>query len=303
MNNKKVEIKMILSGSLISLGLFSAVFTAFAANSNNELKSALKEVAGKVEDISIVKDDKALTLDEKNQKEIEARKTALSKIFDLTLLEDNNLKTKLEDLKNLNENQEIVRTALLNSLAENENAYREMRTRLEEADSLKEIKQLATDFKTWRSAVYNPKVEKIVSFTLIFQQKNILDTAFQRLEKIKSDLEKLSGAKLIKKEDFNKMISKANSNLLESDSLIKEAENLIMLDFKDLLTAPEVTASSTEITIASEPAETSTTSNKSVKKEPPTSKALLDESLNQIRLAYSIFIDISKSVKTKIGLK
>ena len=292
-----------ISGSLISLGLFLAVFTALAADSGNELKSALKEVAGKVEDISTIKDDKTLTLDEKNQKEIGARKTALSKIFDLTLLEDNNLKAKLEDLENLNENQEIVRTALLNSLAENENAYREMRTRLEEASTLKEIKQLASDFKIWRSTVYNPKVEKIVSFALIFRQKNILDTAFQRLEKIKSDLEKLSGAKLIKREEFDKLLAKANSSLSESDALIKQAENLMMLDFKDLLPVPGITASSTETMIASEPAENSTTSNKSVKKELPTLKTLLDESLRQIKSAYSIFTDISKSVKSKIGFK
>jgi len=268
--------------SLLSWGLFLPLARVYA---ESDLKSALKEVAGKVEEISELKNNESLSAEEKEKKELQVRKETLEKIFDLTLLEDQDLKDRLTAPQNLSDNQKKIQKALLGQLAENENAYKEMRGRLETIETIKEVKQSAADFKNWRNTVYNPKVEKILSFTLAFQQKNTLETANNRLVKIKSDLKKLEDAKIIKKEDTSALLKKAGANLNSAGALNKEAENLaadiLMKEFfpnkpKAVLADPE----EAQLNLSEV-------------------KELIEDSLNQIKTAYRIFIEIGKLVRER----
>src|SRR3989344_673799 len=268
--------------SLLSWGVFLPLARVYA---ESDLKSALKEVAGKVEEISELKKNESLSAEEKEKKELQVRKETLEKIFDLTLLEDQDLKDRLTAPQNLSDNQKKSQDVLLGQLAENENAYKEMRGRLETIETIKEVKQSAADFKNWRNTVYNPKVEKILSFTLAFQQKNTLETANNRLVKIKSDLKKLEDAKIIKKEDTSALLKKAGANLNSAGALNKEAENLaadiLMKEFfpnkpKAVLADPE----EAQLNLSEV-------------------KELIEDSLNQIKTAYRIFIEIGKLVRER----
>src|SRR3989338_7062184 len=169
------------------LGFFFVLPSAYA---EENLQSTLKEVAEKV---GAIEDAKNSSLKE----ELVARKEALSKIFDLTLLEDGDLKKKLNSFKNLTEPQSKLKDSLIEGMEENQNIYLEIQKRLLEADSVEKVKQLAIDFKNWRNLVYNPKIEKIVSFNLVFQGKNIIAIAQNRLDKIQGELEKINSEDLI----------------------------------------------------------------------------------------------------------
>lgn len=299
MGNKKII--FVLLPAIIALGL---AFPFPRINAQENLKSTLKEVEEKVGEISDIENNESLAGEERIQKETEARKEALAKIFDLTLLEDQDLKNKLNDLKNLTENQEKMRSALLVIFTENENAYAEMRKRLAEAKTLEEIKQLAADFKIWRSAVYNPKVDKIISFILIFRQKNVLQIAKSRLSKIQADLIKLESAKLLSPEDTKELLESASENIQIAEDLRLKAEELVEKAINQDL--------SPEIALKNEAAATTTSKSEIASKksdqaeqatEELTPKKLIEESLGNVKSAYKHFISISDTVKKKLGIK
>ncbi|MDP3729170.1 MAG: hypothetical protein Q8R26_00220 [bacterium] len=273
------------------------------AFAQEELKSALKEVTEKIGAISDIQDNNALSQKEKDEKELTARKEALSKIFDLTILEDKDLEARLNSLKKLSKEHEAMRTSFLGILQENNNAYIELRKRLETIDSVDAVKQLALDFKDWRTAVYNPKVEQIIIFTLIFREKQILATARDRFTKIESDLEKLEGAKLLKREDTADALKKIENTLLTAEILHTQAQQLGIVLLKEKLDV-YINASTGTTTPVLDPKATTTISI-GFKKEPydlGSVKVLLEESLRQIKLTYAQLVEVANVVKAKIGL-
>ncbi len=290
---KKLCKKIIIS--LLVLGLFLPLEKR--AYAEVTLKSLLKEIAEKVTEIADLKKDKALSDENRIQKEMQARKEALSKIFDLTLLENSDLKTKLENIENLTDDQEKIRVKLLGLLTENESSYSEMKTRLDNAKSIEEVKQLAADFKNWRSAVYNSKVEKIVSFTLVFQQKKTLGLSFERLEKIKAELKKMESEDLIKKEDTEKLLQKSLSNLEQAGKFNDRAEAILLIALAKEFFPPKSKIMTKPVT----PPEMKLTDENN--KESPTVKSLVKQSLLYTKLAYKYFIEIGKIAKEKVDAK
>src|SRR3989344_4676980 len=332
---------------LIAGGLF---FNALNVYAQEELKSALKDVAGKINKLAEVKKDADLTEQEKEQKEIQARAEALNKVLSLTLLEDEDLKNKLNNLKDLNAENEKTRDALLGLLEENKNVYGTIRDRLVDDITPSEVKELAKDFKDWHTLVYIPKTENIVAFTLVFQEKTILNLTGNRLEKIKLDLEKLENANLIKNEDTQVLFAEAVARLKKAESLNEEASILVMenitvklfpMNALDSATSTEAVLAATStpsgffgwvsalkaklIGVGADNATATATVavpvndentaekkpefkipvNKDAvgKKQPPTVKSLVQESLKQVKETYKIFSEISKIVKEKVGLE
>ncbi|MBI4992339.1 MAG: hypothetical protein HZB99_03930 [Candidatus Harrisonbacteria bacterium] len=272
---------LVFTASLF-LGLFSP-FSRIYAQEN--LKSVLREVAGKIEGIGEIENNRLLTDEQRGQREATARKEALGKIFDLTLLEDKDLKNKLNNLENLSEDQETAREILLSIFTENENAYQEMQKRLAAAKTLEEVKRLAVDFKNWRNIVYSPKVEKIISFVLVFQQQKTLAIAQERLAKIKADLEELENSGLVTKEDTDNLIQIAESSLQKAEEINKQAEKNNIQIINQSLYPQNMARSLLEIFGFKN-------------SEPP--KALVAKSLGKIKIAYAAFLDISNLVKDKI---
>jgi hypothetical protein len=273
-------IQSFISGALIA-ALFSPLGTAFA---KEHLSTNLKEVLGKVTEISTIASDETLTDTEKQQKELAARKEALVKIFELTLLEDQDLKTRLSNLQELKPEYEEMRELLLNVFTENENAYRVMNKRLNEAKQIEDVKQLATDFKNWRNAVYNPKVDQILSFVLVFQQEKTLRIARDRFQKIQSDLDKLTAAKRIKKEDVADLLQKSLLHLSLAEEFHARAQRTV------------ITAIRQELIAADEQTKEILTEEKQ-----PSAKELIAKSIEQIKLTYKDFISIGKVVREKMS--
>jgi len=291
----------LIASSLLIGGLFLPIAGLYA----EDLSSALKEVTEKVGEISGVSENQTLPENEKEREEVRIRKEALSKIFDLTLLEDKDLRDKLSGIEKLTPEQEIIREKLLAMIDENANAYAEMRSRLANLAAIEEIKQLALDFKDWRAAVYNPKFEKIVSFSLVFQERAILATAYGRFEKIKLDIERLESAKLLKQADLGEILGKIADTLQLAEQLNRQAENLITKTLsEELKTSKTVLIISTKATSLATPAAstTETAASKTKNLKPPSVKALVEQSLGQVRISYKLFLEMAKIIKSKIGI-
>jgi|SRR3989338_732912 len=285
---KKSFIYIFLTAAILTGGWFLSAKIAYGGN---DLKSTLREVAEKIEEISAIKNNESLDKEEREKRELRARTEALAKIFELTLLEDNDLKNRLLVLKNLTDEQIKIKDALLKLLGENKNAYDELRPRLESAVILNQIKQLAADFKNWRRSVYNPKVEKILSFSLVFQQKNTLNIAENRLKKIQSDLQRLEDASVIKKEDTTSLLRKAIQELNQAKNLNRQAEELVtkILAEEFFPITPNL-----DLTNIDNPDELKLSNSPSV-------KSLIEESLKHIKTAYRLFLDIGKIVREKLS--
>ena len=189
----------IITSVLVS-GIVAMLFFSLTAFAQETLKSTLKEVSEKSDKIVEIKENPKLSAEEKTAQEIQARKDVVYKTMELTALEDENLKNKLNSIENLSEEEIIARDYLLKLLGENLKTYEIIKNRLDNAPTNKEIKQLAKDFNNWRIFSYNQKSEKVIAFVAIFQQKKILAVAESRLQKMSGGIDKIKDTESLKKD-------------------------------------------------------------------------------------------------------
>lgn len=280
----------LVTASIFIVGLFLNISPA---NAQELLKNTLGEINGKIDRIDKIKGDQILGNEEKDIQETEARKDALSKILEITILENNDLKEKLESFSNLPENEQRIKEALIKSLEENLSTYQIMKERLEEIETVIQVKQLASDFKNWRALVYNQKTEKITAFISVLKQKEALETAKERLQNIKKDIEKIEAAEIFKREDSEEILKKAADGIENAEILNNKAEKMIVeiLD-QELFPKKGIFNKLTFKNIFSKE-----------KTAPATVKQYVGDSLKQLQTTYRIFLEISKLAKEKIGLK
>ncbi len=280
----------LVTASIFIVGLFLNISPA---NAQELLKNTLGEINGKIDRIDKIKGDQILGNEEKDIQETEARKDALSKILEITILENNDLKEKLESFSNLPENEQRIKEALIKSLEENLSTYQIMKERLEEIETVIQVKQLASDFKNWRALVYNQKTEKITAFISVLKQKEALETAKERLQNIKKDIEKIEAAEIFKREDSEEILKKAADGIENAEILNNKAEKMMVeiLD-QELFPKKGIFNKLTFKNIFSKE-----------KTAPATVKQYVGDSLKQLQTTYRIFLEISKLAKEKIGLK
>lgn len=277
--NKKSQV--IISTALIVTGLFLPIHKS---NAQESILSALKDIAWKISSIFYLGGNKELSAEEKQQRDLQARKDTVSKIFDLTLMEQNDLKTRLAELAGLNSTQEKMRDLLTDQLAENENSFSQIRARLDTAKTIEEIKQLATDFKNWRTLVYDLKVKKIVPFTFVFQEENVITTAQQRLEKISNDFNGRKESLGENKVQATALFEKASSDIKKAKDLHSQAKILIMVALTN-----QANLISTR-TIAK-------SINDEITRDIADSKTFTENSLWDVSDAYSAFMALGQMLK------
>lgn len=279
-SNRKAQ--ALITATLLVAGLFMPMSRVQAQESS--MQSALRGIMGRISAMLTIGGNKELSAEEKRQQELQARKETVSKIYDLTLMEQNDLIARLEKLEGLNETQEKMRVSLTGQLTENENSFNQIRNRLEAAKTADEVKQLATDFKNWRTQVYDPKVRKVVAFTFAFQEKNVIEIARQRLEKISTDL-KDRGESLGENKDMAEgLLQKASGNIRNAEELHSQAKILIMVALTNQanLTNPKTMTKNVANEIARDMSD---------------SKDFTEQSFQNIREAYKLFLEIGKLLK------
>ena len=334
---KKIfRILVIIIITLVVLSLtLSPIFAQENTQTPKNLQPSSKEVANKIDELVELKDDSALSDQDKEIKEIQIRKEALGKITSLSLLEIKNLKDKINSLDFESDAQTAIKERFLEILDNNKKYSEELKIKTEnEKITLEEVKNLAQEYKDWREDNYNNYVKKLTVFILAFQEKNVLKTANTRLEKIMTDLKKLETAKILKKEDTSKFINSAMKSLANAQIFNSKAEKIIIgIIKKDILdvatstpasvatstselietatTTPEKLiikpveeslASSTVKLTATAPM-VSTSSPREIILEEDNAQILIEKSLKEIKNAYNNFISISIKVSQKLKIK
>ena len=277
--SKKIS-GIILIGLFI-MGLFLLTNRTYAQETS--MQSTLREIAGKISSLFTFNIDRELTEKEKMEQELQTRKDAVSKIFDLTLMEQKDLLNRLSALKDLSDAQKKMRSTLTNLLQENENIFTEINSRLEGVESINDAKKLANDFKNWRTLVYNPKAEKVVAFTFVFHGENILATAKDRLERIAGDLSDYQNSLKETDEKSNELLNKAESNIREAEELSGQAQNLIMIALNNSFSQIKNTKSV----------------NREIARNISDSKIFTEKSMQYVRNTYNEFLELGRIINNE----
>lgn len=278
----KRTIKILLV-AIVVLSMVIPLLYIRAAEIVPSKNEALGEINDIVNSLIELKDNPALSSKEKIQEEIRIRKEALIKIIALLISEMDELRTKVGELPRANTqtNQiqlqftEFLDSARVHTLQFNETLSQEL--------TLTELKERTAVFKTWRNTYYQPRLEMLINFLLVANTQSILSVADHRLEKIITDLKKLESARITRRSEYNPLLNEAMESLTDANLTYYQAEKLIYSVLgTNFLSTTSATTTPTLITTTH-------------------IKSLIGQSLNNIRSAYTAFLDISKFVKKRIG--
>jgi hypothetical protein len=244
-----------------------------------------KSVEASVNELLLIRDDANLSETEKLARELDLRKKILKEVLTLSLEEVNRLADKLDNLPQLTQNsrekalQNDYRASLTNHL----NYYTTQLAELDKLTTLEEVKNLAQKVKEYRDNAYNPEVQKIVNFVLVFYNEEVLKLAKTRLEKITTDIKKLEKLGYIKEGAFSREIKLAGEKLSSAQTALDQAKTTILSPAPTSETAGESKTEEGQAVI--EPGK------------------LIEDSLNKVKSAYDLFLEISKNLRKTLGIK
>lgn len=255
------------------------------------IKSARREVVEAADKLAEVREQN-LNPREKEQKEFELKKLTLEKIFNLTELETQDLKTKLQNLDEVEAELLILKDGFLVSLTNFLEFLADTKGLLAKSGVLTSVQNLAGQFKNWREAVYNPEIKKIVEFVITFQNKGILKTADLRFEKIAAEIRKLRPAPKSIPEYWLALLNQSALGLKAARDLNSQAVNQLL----NYLPKEEIVGEDEGLE-NEEVKEESQTTEPEIEATEPTIKELAEMSLGKIREAYRNFILLSDLIK------
>jgi len=283
---------------------------------NTSLAAEDCQIETKLDELVSIKDNLELSTSDKETGTASARFDLMVTIINCSLEEISNLKTNLSNFKDLNESEIKIKDSFINKLDEFSKYFENQKEVLSEIkDDSTKVKNLAQQILTWRSKTYNPDTSEIVDFIFLFKQKESIATADARLSKIKTSLNKIFS---LNNSKINSLLKKATDDIIKSKELREEAYNLFLtnLEVKSATTTPKL-SSATKLDIDSKSITPAPTllKNPTVKElssdipieiiipEPsPVVRDLIKESLGSIKSAYENFFDLSRVVKSLLGL-
>lgn len=247
--------------------------------------SAIQDASSKIESshgaLLNIKDSAAITDAEKDEKSIVARKNIIRDAISLALIEIENVNLSLSKLPQFEAGSIEAKLKLqyMEELALYSAYYKEKTANLEKILTIEEAKALAKEIADYRSSAYNPSIEKMGEFSLIFYTAETINTATIRLSKMIADLLKLDKLNIYKITSIQPQLDKAAALIKNSSETYMQARGLVLAEPAPILEEAE----------ADEPQ--------------PTAKELIEKSLTDIKLTYDIFIQISQTVRKSLGLK
>jgi hypothetical protein len=212
--------------------------------------------------------------------EIDLRLEVFWKVLELSIKESEDIINQLNALKDLTEQENNLRSRLLDKFNGFLDFYKGQKENLSQFENidLTAVKKIAQDFKDWRENDYLSVFETATDFLLINQQKTVLTMTENRYQKISFDIAKLKKTNLKGIDQLEKYLNQAADSIKSAETAWQEAKN----NFWQLTTATS-TATSSSATAAE---------NQSL-----SIKDLIGESLNKIKDTYQIFIEMSNLVR------
>jgi len=293
--------------------------TALIGILGNPLVVSAEEIA--VEDfILVVNEDEELTDAEKFEK----AKAGLEKALSLAIEKVDKLSGELNAREFAEGSKEAeLKNGFLQNLEEYAAYYSGMLERAAALENLESVQSLAKEIRDYRDTVYSPGVEGVVEFILVFYSEDVIRTATERFEKISADIEKLETLGLVEEGIFSEKMGVIEGLLGAASDLRMEAKNAVIpAETEEATTTTsteevvEADATSTDeaeadIEESETPQDQQATSTEEVvvseevleEDSPKTPKDLLEESLNNVKESYEIFLEISNSVRETLGLE
>ncbi len=280
--------------------------TAFAQTAN--VQKALENVKENLDELVTAKD-------ENNNNELVFKIETFKKVIDFSITEAKDLKIKILD-SDKTDNESILnwREKMIDEL-NNAIKYYEEQSVLdnEKTISIEKIKIMAQDFKNWRDENYLPIATQIRENILIAQEGKAIQTGKKRLQKINEDVLKIQKAKIKGSAELTKFLTNAEESITQAEKINKEAYKLFLKNYTEPLLKTNSTSTEdlTEATSSKESIlkmdsetatstnATSTTDTKATSEPIPTLsiKDLVGESLNKVKNAYQVFIEMSNLVR------
>lgn len=295
MKKNLIYLSLIIAFNLV------AVNFAWAESSTTTPQESLQE---SVTNLINTKDQDNLTPEQKEKDEQNLRLEIFGKVLDLSIKEVEDIIEQLKVLKNLNEPETNLRNQLLEKFNGFLQFYDEQKKNLNQPEEfdLTAIKKLAQDFKDWRENIYRPIFETATDFLLINQQEAVLEMTEKRYQKISLDINKLKKTNLEGIDILEKSLDQAANLIKTAKDLWQETEDNFwqILDFTALATAsstPTATSSGETVTLTATSTITPTSTSVTAEDQSLSIKNLIGESLNKIKEAYRIFIEMSIFVK------
>ncbi len=323
--------KKFLIGLVIIIGLsqIAVLNVSATASSQNGVEQAFTAVQQSINDLITAKD-------QNNSNDVGLRIEAFKKVLSLSVSETKDLKIKLlsADVGNnkaLAAWQDTMAQALDGVLIYYNNQGQNL-DQLNNVD-LATIKGLASNFKDWRDKNYLPLAEQINDFILIQGEKNAINVAEKRSQKIGTDIKKLptfngfdpaallEGAnndiklsKQLNQNAYDAFINNfiniatttaSSTNAATSSTLPNTASTTDGTVLSPIVLSPEGTASTTDqnasTTLNATSSDVNATSTEVSPLPVPSIKDLIKASLDKIKDAYQIFIEMSNQVRQLLG--
>lgn len=262
-----------------------------------KLQAGLRDVKESAVDLINAKDEQNLSFAEQERRESELRLEVLKKVIILAVQEAEDIVKQLKDLEPRNRQFALRREHLLEKFEVFLKFYEEQKQNLENSEEigLISVKDAAQSLKEWREKNYSPVFEEATDLLLLHQQKFLLELAEKRYQKIDSDIKKLKkfNARVFVK--IEKTLEQAADALNEARSLGKKAEEEMFWS----VSKNAISGAAPTVNFSSVPPLAAGSSSLEVKTENqnPSIKNLVGQSLNKIKDAYRIFIEMSNSVK------
>ena len=307
MNRTHYYILTSIIGLTLSTSFVSAQTDPRASTTSQK---ALETVRERLEDLVGAKDTT------NGDDELALRLDTFKKVVDFSLEEAKELKVKLVALSKGTSDEEKWKNNVLKKEQVIEDYYISFEEVLEEKEekiTLDELKKLATDFKEWRDLNAVPFLTHIRNFLAINQEQDAIQIAEKRAQKIAQDIAKLQKAKVKNLTSFTKSLQKAQGFIQEGKVINTAAYKIftkeIEMFFPTTTSSPtssesivvpsESKGESKHLTTISPSTTTSTPSSSLVQavSAEPSLRDLVRQSLEKVKQAYQVFIEMSNSVR------
>lgn len=295
------SLKKLIAISAVAALMFSltASHQALAQTTpTSTLKKAVEDIKDNIETLITAKDE--------GTEDLAFRVETFKKVINLSLTEAKDLKIKLIALENEDEQTVLWKKDILEKIAVAIKYFEGQKSELENQKdlTLAWIKTAAQNFKNWREQNYLPVASQGFDFLLIQQENKAVETAQNRLQKIKKDLENLKKYRLKNIKTLNEKLTKA-TQLIEAGAKINEQTEIYFWQTVQATSTEDQIATSSETGLTATTTITATASSSAATSTPetadqnsqPSIRDLVKSSLNQIKEAYQIFIEMSNLVR------
>lgn len=282
--NNKFSKYIVLSVAVLSISSLSLRTASAASSIDNDVNS----IDSKVNQLITIRDDSSLSSADKTAQEFKAQQDVLNSVIDLSDNEISSLQDKLNNLPKFDADspEKQLQDTYSSELDGYATYFGDERQQVADASTIDDLKSIATDIKDYRSSGYNDEIQNIITFTLVYYDESVISTAKTRLDKVTSDINKLQSSGLLKKSFSHSSLDKASGLIDEATKLEDQAKALILQPPQDNTPATQTGQTTTDKTVT----------------PPPAPRDLINQSINDIKESYNLFIQVSKDIRKALGL-